>query len=81
MAAFAERQTLRVVDIEPFGDVTIAPSGFSGRPEAQLARDMANELMSSSPESDSDALRYLRQTFPDSPLTVRVAALAAIMRR
>jgi hypothetical protein len=42
---------------------------------------MATELMTSSPESDADALRYLRQTFPDSPLTVRVAALAAIMRR
>jgi hypothetical protein len=81
MAASAAGQTLRVIDAEPFGDVTIAPSGFSGRSEVELAREMATELMTSSPESDADALRHLRQTFPDSPLTVRVAALAAIMRR
>jgi hypothetical protein len=78
--AFAARP-IHVVDVEPFGDVTIAPAGFSGRSEIELAREMADELMSSSPESDADALRYLRQTFPDSPLTVRVAALAALMRR
>jgi hypothetical protein len=81
MAAFAARQTLRIADADPFGDVTIAPAGFSGRSEMQLARDMAQELMASAPQSDAAALRYLRESFPDSPLTVRVAALAALMRR
>ncbi len=79
MASFA--RTIRVEDIEPFGDVTIVPSALSGRPDVHLARAMAEELMNSSPESDADALRHLRQSFPDAPLTVRVAALAAMMRR
>jgi hypothetical protein len=78
--AFAARP-IRVDDVLPFGDVTLAPAGFSGRSEVELAREMADDLISSSPESDADALRYLRQTFPNSPLTVRVAALAALMRR
>jgi hypothetical protein len=37
--------------------------------------------MASEPGTDAQALSYLRQTFPDAPLTVRVAALAALMRR
>jgi hypothetical protein len=42
---------------------------------------MAEYLMDSGPGSDAEALGYLRRAFPNSPLTVRVAALAAMMRR
>ncbi len=77
--AFA--RTIRITDAVPFGDVTIVPSALTGRSDAHLAHAMAAELVSSDPESDADALRHLRLSFPDSPLTVRVAALAAMMRR
>jgi hypothetical protein len=33
------------------------------------------------PQSDAEALKVLRGAFPQSPLTVRLAALAALMRR
>jgi hypothetical protein len=72
---------LRISDPSPYGDVTIAPAAMTGRSEAQLARAMAEVLLETAPQTDADALRQLRETFPSSPLTVRVAALAAIMRR
>jgi hypothetical protein len=75
------RQTIRVADPDPYGDVTIVPVALSGRSETELARDMANELASARPQSDSEALRHLRAVFPTSPLTLRVAALAALLRR
>jgi hypothetical protein len=70
-----------ITEPDPFGDVTIAPSGLTGRSEAEVARDMAAELIAVKPDSSAEALRHLRFFFPDSPLTVRVAALAALMRR
>jgi hypothetical protein len=85
MGFFDARQTLRIAEPDPFGDVTIAPVELTGRPEAELARDMArdmaNELLAAQPQTDSEALRHLRTVFPDTPLTTRVAALAALMRR
>ena len=65
----------------PFGDVSLAPSGATGRSEAELARAMAERLLAATPESDADALKVLRTAFPQTPLTVRLAALAALMRR
>ena len=75
------RQTLQIVDPDPFGDVTLAPSSLTGRPEALLARDMADALLEAQPTSGAEALRHLRLVFPQSPLTVRIAALGAMMRR
>ena len=72
---------LRISDPSPYGDVTIAPSAMTGRSEAQLARAMAEVLLETAPASGAEALRRLRDAFPSSPLTIRVAALAAIMRR
>jgi hypothetical protein len=37
--------------------------------------------MASGLGSDAEALGHLRRAFPHSPLTVRIAALAALMRR
>jgi hypothetical protein len=33
------------------------------------------------PASGAEALRHLRDAFPDSPLALRVAALSTLMRR
>jgi hypothetical protein len=54
---------------------------MSGRSESQLAGAMAKALIESRPGSASQALKQLRRMFPESPLTARVAALNALMRR
>jgi hypothetical protein len=74
------RKMIRVTDPQPFGDVTLVPQQVSGYSEADLARAMAAALAKAEPETDSEALRFLRQMFPQSPLTARVAALGAAMR-
>jgi hypothetical protein len=72
---------VRVSDPLPLGDVPLAPAALTGVPEAQLARSMVDQLRSTDPATSAEALRFLRRAFPHSPLTVRVAALAALMRR
>jgi hypothetical protein len=81
MSAIAGKPTLRISEPDPFGDVTLAPAALTGRSEAELARSMANALLSGSPATGTEALTMLRRLFPDSPLTLRVAALDAVMRR
>jgi hypothetical protein len=66
---------------EPLGDMTLAPIMMTGRTEAELARAMAEHLRAARPGSGAEALRTLRTVFPNSPLTLRVTALAALMRR
>ena len=66
---------------EPIGDMTLAPIMMTGRTETELARAMAEHLQAARPGSGAEALRALRNTFPNSPLTLRVTALAALMRR
>lgn len=66
---------------EPLGDMPLAPLAMTGRSEAELARAMAGHLLTFRPASGSEALRMLRRIFPDSPLTLRVTALAALWRR
>ncbi|HMK81622.1 MAG TPA: hypothetical protein VK438_18355 [Xanthobacteraceae bacterium] len=65
---------------EPLGDVTLAPFAMTKRTESELAEAMAEHLRATRPESGSEALRLLRRAFPDSPLTLRVIALAGLMR-
>jgi hypothetical protein len=48
---------------------------------ASLTAAMAQRLMSLHPSSGAETLQALRRAFPDSPLTLRVAALDMIMRR
>ena len=81
MRVQTSRYTLRISEPDPFGDVTLAPEAITGQPEAQLARSMAEALVHASPGSGSEALGLLRRLFPTAPLTVRVAALGALMRR
>jgi hypothetical protein len=66
---------------EPLGDMTLAPFEMTQRSEADLARAMAAHLQGERPGSGAEALNALRRAFPDSPLTLRVTALAALMRR
>jgi hypothetical protein len=57
----------------------IAPeSAMSG---AGLTALMAQRLLSLNARSGAETLQALRQAFPNSPLTLRVAALDMIMRR
>jgi len=81
MRASAARCTIRIQDPVPFGDVALAPPELTGLSQAQLAHSMAEHLLTSGPATDSEALATLRRAFPYSPLTARVAALAALMRR
>ncbi len=42
---------------------------------------MAERIMRFSPASDAEVLKLLRTSFPDCPLSARVAALDYLMRR
>jgi hypothetical protein len=57
------------------------PVSDTPRGEAGLATAMAEYLRAARPGSGAEALRTLRRAFPDSPLTLRVAALGALIRR
>jgi hypothetical protein len=66
-------------DEEVFGEVPLAPYGLTGVSEAQLARTVARAPSTARrPRRDPSRLRGF---FPDSPLTSRLAGLAALMRR
>ena len=60
----------------PFhGSPSLAPDS-----EPSLA-DMVERIACLGPSSGAEALRQLRAAFPDSPLTLRVAALQWLLRR
>jgi len=48
---------------------------------ATAPESMASWVMAYGPASDAEALKLLRGRYPDSPLSVRVAALDFAMRR
>lgn len=75
------RKAIRIAEPDPFGEVTLAPSFMTGQSETQLARAMARTFVETQRASASHALKQLRALFPESPLTVRIAALNALMRR
>jgi hypothetical protein len=81
MRAAASPLTIRVREPVPLGDVSLAPRELTGVSQAELARSMAAYLTASVPDSDAQDLTLLRRTFPRRPLTARVAALAALIRR
>jgi hypothetical protein len=47
----------------------------------ESAYQMVEQIIRTGPSTHAEALKTLRAAFPDSPLTVRVAALAILMRR
>lgn len=77
----AQPRTMRIAEPVAYGDISLPPADVTGISESQLARAMVEALHRSAPASGADALRFLRMLFPSSPLTVRVAALTASMRR
>jgi hypothetical protein len=79
--AFASAQVRVVEEPVPFGDVSLAPSQATGRSEAELARAMAQRLLAARPASGAKALNAPAGSLPYAPLAVRLAALAALMRR
>jgi hypothetical protein len=77
----ARRITLRIEPPMPFGDVTMVPATLSGRPEADMTRAMAAAFADIEAPSATDVFNRLRQSFPQTPLNSRVAALGVIMGR
>jgi hypothetical protein len=67
-------------DEEVFGEVPLAPYGLTGVSEAQLARTLARPPLAARPAKGEAPGRW-RGLVPDSPLTLRLAGLAALMRR
>ena len=57
---------------------------FQSKPHTYLpmadATTMAETIMQFSPATDAEALKLLRASFPDCPLSMRVAALDFLMR-
>ena len=53
-------------------------SPFSGTADPFI---MAERVMAFKPATDAEALKLLRASFPDCPLSARVAALDFLMRR
>jgi len=75
------RVTLQIEPPAPLGDVALVPAFVSGRPEADLARAMANALATVEAPTAAEVYKRLRQAFPTAPLSARVAALGALMDR
>ena len=55
-------------------------AGLTGISEAQLARKLARPPAGRS-RSKAETSKLLRRLFPDSPLSMRLAGLAALVRR
>jgi hypothetical protein len=55
--------------------------GDEATAHAFMIDQMVDRIKEINPPSGADALRELRRAFPDSPLTLRVNALEALMRR
>ena len=71
---------LTVSDVPLSSEAAPAPAKTTPTPETRLARSMTDYLHETAPDSGAEALALLRRVFPNSPLTLRVAALAAVMR-
>jgi len=67
-------------DEEVLGEVTLAPYGLTGVSEAQLARKLARPPADRR-RSKSETAKLLRKLFPNSPLSMRLAGLASLVRR
>lgn len=68
--------------VEPDRAPSAGPAQIAGLDAGDhvLLRAMAAHLLSTEPKTDAEALRLLRDAFPQAPLAARVAALAARTR-
>ncbi len=55
--------------------------GKALRADSTDPESMAARVMEFAPATDSEALKLLRTSFPDCPLSARVAALDYLMRK
>ncbi len=67
-------------DFENFAFPSGASGGAAGL-DPEIAETVTQWAAARSERSTAELLRELRATFPDSPLAVRVRALAALQRR
>lgn len=65
------------VDLPWCAAPSIAPDHSIGSDERRLIRAMISLLTRTRPSSDAEALKFLRNGFPNAPLATRIAALAA----
>lgn len=76
MRSQATARTVRMVEeVRPLGSITLAPQAMTGCSESDLARSMADAVSDAGRRSPTRALAELRATFPDMPLSLRIAAL------
>jgi hypothetical protein len=61
-------------------DAAAADDGHVGS-DGEQARALVERLRATSPRSTAEILYELRRAFPHSPLSVRIAALAALRER
>ncbi len=78
MPSVEDQQAGRKAQLPFLPSPPIAPE--SAPSSAALTATMAQRLMALQPRSGAESLQALRQAFPDSPLTLRVAALDIAMR-
>ena len=78
MGTVSDRGAARDSQLPFLPSPPIAPESALGG--TALTAAMAQRLVSLHPSSGAETLQALRRAFPDSPLTLRVAALNMIMR-
>ena len=64
----------------PSGEVSLLPPQSGAVADAGMICDIANALLGQMPADPAKAAGLLRAIFPNAPLTVRAAALHALMR-
>ena len=79
MGTVSDRGAARDSQLPFLPSPPIAPESALGG--TALTAAMAQRLVSLHPSSGAETLQALRRAFPDSTLTLRVAALDMIMRR
>ncbi len=75
---FADRSIPRepALPYHPSPPIAPAANALGARAQAMIER-----IVAARPSSDAEALKALREAFPDAPLGLRVAALGLLMRR
>ncbi|MBN9048465.1 MAG: hypothetical protein J0H78_03320 [Rhizobiales bacterium] len=68
-------------DLLPYHESPPLAGYVRPRQSADLASTMAERIMAFHPASDAEALKLLRASFPNSPLSLRVTALDFLNRR
>jgi hypothetical protein len=64
----------------PSGEVSLLPPQSGAAADVAMICEVANALIGQTPANPAKAFGLLRAIFPNAPLTVRAAALHALMR-